>query len=68
MKTLFISAAFIVISSTTFTQGNRTHPAKADSSQTVKASALKLAEAKAVLSRANTRQNRNNLATADGGI
>jgi hypothetical protein len=68
MKTLLISAAVIVISGTTLIQGNRTHPAKADSSQTVRVSALKLAEAKAVLSRANTRQNRNNLATADGGI
>lgn len=68
MKTLFISAALIAITSTMLTQGNRTHPAKTDSSQTVRVSALKLAEAKAVLSRANTRQNRNNLATADGGI
>ncbi len=41
---------------------------KADNNQQVKISAFKLAEARAYFSKATVRQNKINLATADGGI
>jgi hypothetical protein len=43
-------------------------PVKPSETPTTTAMALKLAEAKAVLSKANTKKVKSNLATADGGI
>lgn len=68
MKTLLISVCTLMFAGTALTQGNRMPNGKADNNQQVKISAFKLAEARAYFSKATVRQNKINLATADGGI
>lgn len=60
--------SILVITGTALTQGEHTSPAKTDNSQPVKVSAIRLAVAKAVLSKTSTKEIRINPATADGGI
>ncbi len=68
MKTLLTSVAVLMIAGTTLTKNDHNKPAKSDSGQAVKVSAMKLAEAKAFLSKVNVRQNKVSPTTADGGI
>ncbi|WP_342648267.1 hypothetical protein [Mucilaginibacter sp. CSA2-8R] len=68
MKTLLTSVAVLIISGTPFTKPVHNLRTKADSNRTSKFSALKLAEAKAFLSRANVRQDKIYPISADGGI
>lgn len=68
MKALLTSVAVLMIAGTTLTRNDHNKPAKSDSSQTVKVSAMKLAEAKAFLSKINVRENKVSPTPADGGI
>jgi hypothetical protein len=68
MKTLITSVAVLIIAGTPFTKTVQAPHAKSENTRTSKFSALKLAEAKAFLSRANVRQDKFYPITADGGI
>ena len=68
MKTLLTSVAVLMIAGTALTRNDHTTPAKPGNGQTVKVSAMKLAEAKAILSKINVRQTKVSPTTADGGI
>ncbi|MFD1256016.1 hypothetical protein ACFQ3S_04350 [Mucilaginibacter terrae] len=68
MKKIFIASAIFITSGSliTLSKANQVKPSITAAS-TIAAS-VKLAEAKAVLSKANTRNLKSNLGTADGGI
>ncbi|WP_345951623.1 hypothetical protein ABDD95_09360 [Mucilaginibacter sp. PAMB04274] len=66
-KILILSAIFIASGSVyTWGHGNQVKPTNVLTNSTV--TAIKLAEAKAALSKANTKNVKSNLGTADGGI
>jgi len=68
MKTLLTSVAVLMIAGTTLNRNCHNTPVKSGNCQTVKVSAIKLAEAKAILSKINVRQTKVSPTTADGGI
>jgi hypothetical protein len=67
MKRIIIASAVFIasVSAITLSKANQVKPA---TTATATVAAIKLAEAKAVLSKANTKNLKSNLGTADGGI
>ena len=67
MKNIFIASAIFIASGSPFalSKVSQVKPATTTASTVA---AIKLAEAKAALSKANTRNLKSNLGTADGGI
>lgn len=68
MKALLTSVVVLMIGNATLSNNGRISATKSESNPRVKVSTAKLNEAKAFLSKANVRQNKVDLATADGGI
>jgi hypothetical protein len=67
MRKLFVLSALLVTTGSVFSWSN-VNQLKPGTTVTTTVSVIKLAEAKAALSKANTRNSKNLLGTADGGI
>lgn len=68
MTRLLILSALIVSTGITLNSGKLTTPAKPGTAVNTTVAALKLAEAKAALSKGNVKNSKGTLGSADGGI
>jgi len=68
MTRLLILSALFVATGVTFNTGKITTPTKPGTAVNTTVAAIKLAEAKAVLSKGNFKSSKGTLGTADGGI